>query len=170
MNLPVPTANAVTIAQTYGSWIQTGAICLSAIAAFFLILWTQRIACRRATLDLIMHQESDLGQIKERRSFIDLRDKGNLLQYAALDKASSVEAASIRATLNRYELVAIGISRKTLDAKLYLRWCRTTLAKDWIACKPFVMQLRQNGGRNTFYCEFETLARKWAEKAEKTQI
>jgi hypothetical protein len=167
MELPVPSQNAIAIAQTYGLWIQTGAICLSALAAVLLILWTQRVASRRATLDLMMLEQSDPAHIEGRREFIELRNKGNLIQWIVADKTASKEAAVIRAALNRYELVAIGIARKTVDAKLYHNWCRTTLVSDWMACKPFIMQLRQNSGRNTYFCEFEKLALKWSNRSEK---
>jgi len=65
---------------------------------------------------------------------------------------------------------AIGIREKTLNGRLYKRWTRTTLVKDWIACKPFVMQLRQNTSTPTFFCEFERLAKKWANRSEREHI
>jgi len=72
--------------------------------------------------------------------------------------------------LNRYELLAIGVRTGALDAKFYRRWLRTTTVEDWIALKPFVTELRQQKKRNTFFCEFETLAKKWALNSEKEHV
>jgi Domain of unknown function (DUF4760) len=166
----VPSQNAIAIAQTYGLWIQTGAICISAVAALCLVIWTQRVASRRATLDLIMMEQSDPRYIRERRHFIRLRDQGNLVQWAPPANSDSVETAAIRAALNGYELVAIGIFQSTLNTKIYRQYCRTTLVKDWIACKPFIVQIRHATGNEKYFCEYEKLAKKWATKAERLHV
>lgn len=76
----------------------------------------------------------------------------------------------MRTALNRYEIIAIGIRESTLNGRLYKRWLRTTVVKDWIACKPFVMQLRQNTQTPSLYCEYEWLAKKWALPEEKAHV
>jgi hypothetical protein len=166
----IPSQDAVAIAQTYGIWIQTGAICLSAIAAIILIYWTKRVACRRATLDLIMSDETNSGQIEHRRKFIALREKGNLIQWLMPANVASDELATVRAMLNRYELVAIGIFEGSIDAKMYKRWCRTTYVADWLALRTFVMQLRHDTGNHKYFREYESLAKKWATKAERQKM
>lgn len=166
----VPSPEAVLIAQTYGLWIQTGAIVLSAVAAFALIIYSRKIACRRATLDLIMTEQSNDNQIKDRNHFINLRNKGQLVKWATADHAGTEESAIIRSALNRYELVAIGIKRNTVDGKLYKQWCRSTFIKDWTACKPFVAELRNSSKNKMFYSECEKLAKKWAKGAERDHV
>jgi hypothetical protein len=134
------------------------------------IRWNLRIARRRATLDLLMAEQSQEALIRERTNFVRLREDGHLAKWAEPTETASDNAAVIRATLNRYELVAIGIKQSAFDRALYKMWCRTTLVKDWMACKPFVMQLRQNSRVPTYFCEFEDLARRWANKAEKPHV
>lgn len=163
--MPEQTALEVT---NYGLWIQTGAIFVSAIGVIITLIWHKRIACRRATLDIVLTEQTDAQTVEQRTRFVRLRDDGHLAQWANPDKTSSDEAAVIRAALNRYELVAIGIRRGIIDEKSYKRWCRTTLVKDWIACKPMVMQIRQNASIPTYFCEFEALAKRWANKDERT--
>lgn len=152
-----------------GLWLQTGAICVSAIAAILLILWTRRVACRRATLDILMQEQTNGDLISERRRFIDLRDKGDrLVQWAG--QPSSAECATIRTVLNRYELTAIGIFCGAVDEALYKSWCRTTLVRDWTACKAFVTELRSTARNPKYFCEFEKLAGRWALPAERADI
>jgi len=117
-----------------------------------------------------MIEQTNADLIDNRKKFIKLRDAGHLVQWAAPDKSGSDEAALIRAALNRYELVAIGIFGGTVDGDLYKGWCRTTLVKDWIACKPFVVQLRQSTQTSTYFCEVEKLAKEWASASEKNHV
>ena len=153
--------------ENYGLCIQAGAIIISAIGVIITLLWSRNVARRRATLDILLSEQTDQGTLTIRTEFAKLRDAGHLAKWANPEETSSEQAEVIRSTLNRYELVAIGIRRGIIDGKSYKRWCRTTLVKDWTACKPFVTQIRQNQKTSTFFCEFETLARKWASKAEK---
>ncbi len=162
----LPTLTAEQIAN-YGLWIQTGAIVVSAVGVILTLVWTKNIACRRATLDIVLNEETDPRHIEKRTDFVKLRDVGNLAKWAEPANTTTDNSALIRAILNRYELVAIGIRQGTMDEKSYHRWCRTTLVKDWTSCKPFVMQLRHNAHTPTYYCELEALAKRWATKAER---
>lgn len=159
---PDPSALAL-----YGLCIQTGAIIVSALGVASIITWNVRIARRRATLDTLLNEQTHETSIKERTEFINLKRKGDLISWAASDRASAPEVETIRAVLNRYELVAIGIRKSTLDEALYKLWCRTTLVGDWRAMKPFVAEIRTLNSIPTLYCEFEALARKWANASEK---
>jgi hypothetical protein len=151
----------------YGLCIQTGAIIVSAGGVASIITWNVRIARKRATLDILLNEHTHEISIKERTEFIKLKKNGDLSSWASSDKANAPEVETIRAVLNRYELVAIGIRKSTLDEQLYKLWCRTTLVGDWRAMKPFVAQIRTLNSIPTLYCEFEALARKWANVSEK---
>lgn len=140
---------------------------MSLAGVVLVVSYNQKIARRRATLDLIMLHQSNDGIVKDRKRFIQLRDKAHLAQWAAPDKADSEEATVIKSVLNHYELVAIGVRQKTLHENIYKRWLRSGFVKDWIESKPFVVQLRQNTQNHKIYCEFESLARRWANKKEK---
>src|SRR5579862_2851556 len=95
--------------STYGLWIQSGAIVISAVGIIISNVVTRRVARRRATLDLIMQEESNPDLIKQRTEFVRLRDAGHLAQWANPEQTASDKTAVIRSVLNRYEMVAIGI-------------------------------------------------------------
>lgn len=156
--------------QNYGLWLQSGAIVVSFVGVIVMITWMRLIARRRATLDLVLAEESIPELIEQRTVFGQLRDAGHLAQWADPAKTTTQEAAVIRAILNRYEIIAIGIQKGTLDEKIYKKWCRTTLVKEWVACKPFVMQLRQNAQTPAYFCEVEKLARHWADNSERQHV
>lgn len=143
------------------------AIVASAIGVFVTVLWSKIVSCRRATLDIVLSEETDPAHVEQRTKFVILRDQGHLSKFADPENTHGEEASLIRAILNRYELVAIGVFSGTLDEKSYKRWCRTTLVKDWTCVKPFVMQLRHQQNAPSVYCELEKLAKKWANKQEK---
>jgi len=153
--------------QNYGLWLQSGAIFFSLMGVIIATRANRKIARRRATLDLIMTLQSNEFLVKQRQEFNALRDAGNIVQWAALDKASSPEQSTLRATMNRYELIAIGIKEKTIDGRVYKRYARSGVIQDWCACKPWVMQMRQNHSKPVYYCEVEALAKKWSTKAER---
>jgi hypothetical protein len=153
--------------QNFGLWLQSGAIVFSLVGVIIGIVANRRIARRRATLDLIMQDQTHQALVKLRQDFIALRETGNLVQWAAPAQAASAQQTTLRAIMNRYELIAIGISEKTLDRGVYRRYARTTLVKDWLACKPWVMQMRQNSNTPTYYCEIEKIAKKWAHNSER---
>lgn len=169
--VPSPvTALSTTDIQTYGLFFQGAAIVASAIG-LGLTLWTSRnIARRRATLDLLLMEQTDEAVIAQRRIYITARNSGALLTWAPKNQAETPEARAINATLNLYEFVAIGIKESTLDGDLYKRGYRTTLVKDWIALKPFVMEMRRLHDHPTFFCEYEELAKNWATPTEKPNV
>ena len=153
--------------RLYGLWIQSGAIVFSAIGVIVTVNRNKRIACRRATLDIVLKEQTDPEIVAQRTDFVKLRDAGHLSKWAGPDQTHSDEASVIRSILNRYELVAIGIKEGTIDEQSYKRWCRTTLVKDWIECKALVVQLRKNASIATYYIELEKLAKRWATKNER---
>lgn len=147
--------------------IQTGAIVVSAVGVIITIIWNNRVSRKRATLDMVMAEMMDPTQIDQRREFVKLRDAGNLVQYSTPEKSNSKEASYIGDTLNTYELIAVGIKQGILCEESYKSWARTTVVKEWVACKPFVAQIRHVAKVPTYYCEFEALATKWANATEK---
>jgi Domain of unknown function (DUF4760) len=155
--------------QNYGLWLQSGAIFLTFCGVIISAAVTRGVARRRATLDLIMGEESNELILTTRQKYLELRATGHMVQWADPTKASSDEAKILRSILNRYELIAIGIHKKTLNAALYKVFARTGVVRDWIACKPFVIQRRQSTSSPKLYIEFEKLAKKWASRDERSQ-
>jgi hypothetical protein len=150
--------------------LQSGAIVVSAIGIIISVIWSKVVAGRRATLDVLILEQTDLNHVEMRTQFVTLRDEGNLSKFADSSKTHGEGAQTIRAVLNRYELVAVGISSGSLDKKSYMKWCRSTLVKDWTFAKAFITQIRTNSANPEIYIEFEKLAKKWATKEEKSHI
>ncbi len=160
----------VRFSQSYGLWIQTGAIFVSAAIALIAIVYSRRIASKRTSIDLLLHEETDGLYAKQVSEFNRIIRAGNIIQFLAADKLSGDEVTIIRNVLNRYELLAIGIFEKSINENIYKRWTRSRLVDDWIKCKPFIMEIRRQTERQTIYCEFEKLARKWADKRERDRV
>ena len=114
-------------------------------------------------------EQTTAEMTEQRRKFVELREKGNLEQWATKEKLASPEAALIRAVLNIYELVAIGIDKHTLDKKIYRNWYRTSLVKDWITLKNFV-RVYQMEHNPKLFCNYEDLARRWANENERKHV
>jgi Domain of unknown function (DUF4760) len=152
--------------QLYGLWVQTGAIVVSVVGAWITLANNARIGKRRATLDLILIEQTSPQMLDGRQKFNRLRNQRMLVKWADPEQSASDEAIAINAMLNRYEIVAIGIAESTLNERIYKKWIRSSFVYDWIESKPYVMQLRHTRSHPTLFCEFEALAKKWAIKDE----
>jgi len=130
------------------------------------IFYASVISGKRATFDLILSELLDPRQVELRNKFTTLRDARNLEQYACSPKAGTEDASIIVANLNVYEMIAVGISKGTIDSKSYKAWARTAFVKDWQECKAYVSVLRKEANVPSYYCEFEKIAKKWATTEE----
>ena len=113
----------------YGPFIQVGAIIVSAIGVVWTISRNTRIARRRATLDLLINEQTHETTIKYRTDFEAIREGGNVLQWVAPANLKICQIEIIRSSLNRHELLAIGIRGRALNSKIYKRWFRTGLVR-----------------------------------------
>jgi hypothetical protein len=154
----------------YGLWVQAGAIIISAVGVVLTILHNGKVARRRATLDFLFMEQSTAFLRRYRRHFVVIKEKGNLAQWAAKDQRSTEEALIVGSTLNKYELLAIAMKNRALDESIYKMYLRTGVVGDWIACKPYVMEVRNQRGNHTLYCRFQDLAAKWAQGDEVPRV
>lgn len=151
----------------YGSDIQSGAVVLSAIAAFWVIYSARQNARRRNTMDLILHQESDRDLIEARAKFNELKaGTVKLATYASPEQKNSDHAQTIRKVLNLHELTAVAIEEGVIDERVYRRWFNTTYIKDHEAAEWYIVEARKTYDNPKAFCEFERTALRW--KADKS--
>jgi hypothetical protein len=151
-----------TFWQTYGSDIQSGAVVLSAIAAFVLILSARNNARKRNTMDLILHHESDRDLIQARTDFNELKAGDvKIATYGKPAQRNSKQAETIRKVLNLHELTAVAIEEGVIDERVYRRWFNTTFIKDFEATEAYLAEARKTYGNPKAFCEFERLSRRW---------
>lgn len=148
--------------HTYGSDIQNGAVVLSAIAAFYIIADARRTAKRRATLDLILHQESDTDLIEERTNFNNIK-AGDIKpsSFGKPDRKGTPEAETIRKILNIHELTAVAIQERVMDECVYRRWFNGTYIADYEATKDYIVEARKTYSNPKVFREFEETAVRW---------
>ncbi|UIP07129.1 DUF4760 domain-containing protein [Erythrobacter sp. SDW2] len=148
--------------HTYGSDIQSGAVVLSAIAAFAIIRSTRQNGRRRNTMDLILHQESDRDLIEARAAFNELKaGEVKLATYAKPETKNSEQAQTIRKILNLHELTAVAIEEGVIDERVYRRWFNTTYIKDYVAVEAYILEARRTYENPKAFCEFEKMAKRW---------
>jgi hypothetical protein len=150
--------------HTYGSDIQNGAVVLSAIAAFWVIAESKATARRRATMDLILHQESDKELIAERIAFNAIKSGTvKVATFASNESRNSSEFSAIRKILNLHELTAVAINEGVIDERVYRRWFNTTYVADYEATKNFIRDARITYDNEAAFSEFEQTAIRWKE-------
>jgi Domain of unknown function (DUF4760) len=107
------------------------------------ILNARDLARNKATLDLIEKRESTDHYRSINQTFSRLR---KTVGFAHLnDPTTEADVGDRQAVvdyLNHYEMVAIGIERKLLDATLYRRWMEGAYVRDWNAAVGWVQRER----------------------------
>jgi hypothetical protein len=148
--------------NTYGSDIQSGAVVLSAIAAFWAINSARQNGRRKNTLDLILHQESDGDIIDARGRFNELKAGTTKLETYGSDAEKNTEQAqTIRKILNLHELTAVAIEEGVIDERVFRRWFNTTYIKDFEATKAYIAKARKTYQNDRAFIEFERAALRW---------
>ncbi|MEM7741701.1 MAG: DUF4760 domain-containing protein, partial [Pseudomonadota bacterium] len=117
---------------------------------------------QRATIDFVERCLWNSEYIKSRQEFIQLRDDPDrpIDVWARADMSNRAELSVIRASLNEYELVAVGIINGLYDEAIYREYWRGTLLADWQCCRLFVLKVRDVVGPGV-YSNFENLAEAW---------
>lgn len=153
------------MASNYGPWISAGAVFVSASVAVLAIHHNQKVARRRATIDLVLSQKSNDELMAARKWFLKMHEDGNsFTTFACKEKIGTPEHDNILTVLNYLEFVATGIREKAFDEAVYKRVQYSTLVRDWNALKAFVTEFRNSRGRPTLFQEFEWLGERWKRK------
>lgn len=123
-----------------------------------------RIASLRSMLQFATEHEvhSEYWAQTRRKAEELLKGDGHDIEYwkTEIEKGGS-DVPTIRAFLNHYELVAIGIEKKIIDEPFYSEWGRTLLVSHWKMSEKFVEAFRQVTKQRSGLKKFEELAKKW---------
>lgn len=151
-----------SIAQNYGPLITSGAILFSAAVAVGAMIYNGRMARKRATIDLMLHQREDSRLVEAKKKVRQLHESNTqFLKYALTENSGTAENEAILMVLNNHEFVASGIREGAFEEMTYKRsWCHV-LIRDWDALSTFVTEFRKSRQRPTLYKEFEWLATRW---------
>ena len=154
-------AGFVTFWQTYGPIITGGAVVVSACLGIAVLLANRAIARRRATLDIILHIESDGDLIEARNRFTEIKKSDvRSSTYGKQDKRASDESEAIRTILNINELVAVSIQEGVIDERVFRRWFNSAFIDDYKSMTGYIEETRKWKNGHIFK-ELETLANRW---------
>jgi len=156
------------LGESVGFWVQTGAFLFSAFGAIAIIYNNSHQAKKRATVDLVLHENQNERLIKSKRRVTELHEgRHNFTQLACCEKLETEEDNEhILAVLNNYEFIASGIKEGAFDEEIYKRMKRSLAIKHWDALSAYIAELRRTTQREKLYVEFEWLVGRW----KKSQI
>jgi Domain of unknown function (DUF4760) len=120
------------------------------------------IARKRATLDLILHIESDGDLLKARNDFITLKkghERSNV--WGTEDKSDTDQAKTARTVLNINELVAVSIREKVIDEKVFRRWFNRAFISDYQSMTGYIEEVRKYKKNPAIFKELEEISKKW---------
>jgi hypothetical protein len=152
--------------QIYAAVLQTITIILTGIGIVASIVWNRIVNRRRTTVDMILAEQTKPELLEFRRTFLKMLLDGGWEAIVADGTRIALELVPIISTLNRYEITAIAIREGAIDERIYKTYWRDGVVRDWIRSRKLVDARRQATEIPTSWCEFESLARRWATPAE----
>ncbi|MDG2957003.1 DUF4760 domain-containing protein [Bisgaard Taxon 10/6] len=155
------------LGESYGFWIQTGAVVLSALMAVLAIHHNGRMARKRTTIDVLLQENQDVELREAKFAVFNLaRDNENsfVVIYFQEKEQQSERYKQITMLLNRYEFIAQSIRNKAFEEKIYKQMQYTSITSMWDRLCPLVYEIRRKQNNKTFYQEFEWLAKRWKKK------
>ena len=138
----------------------------SALVALIVFNYTRRVNRRRATLDMVLKTFMDDAGRERYKKFKTLmeRDRNpadalDILAFA--DPASPVtdDREILRAQINEYELIALGIRRNLFDERMYKLWFQNQFMRDFESLAEFIALVREK--RPSVFCEYVWLYTRW---------
>lgn len=147
--------------ESYGFWIQTGAIFISAVGAVAVIYYNGKQARIRALIDLIVQQKMDSELIESTRTVYALKGNGGKLTDHIADE--SPERKAILKVLNNQEFICVGIRMGAFDEKVYKQMQCTNVLRLWSVAAGFIHEMREKDGKKTIFQDFEKLALRWTD-------
>lgn len=150
------------LGETWGFWIQTGALFVSALWALWTIKVNGSMAKKRALIDLIIQQKSDQSLIDATQLVYKLAENGKKL--STLVEEDTAERKAILKVLNNQEFIAAGIRMGAFDESVYKQMQCSNVLKLWSAAAGFVHEIRRVDKLETLFQDFECLALRWRVK------
>ncbi|MCV6612656.1 MAG: DUF4760 domain-containing protein [Amphritea sp.] len=151
--------------ETLGFWIQTTAIILTALFAAWAVISARQMTRKKNAADVIFHSKSDTSLRTGIKTIMRLNSDKDVdiskYAYDSDEERHAAEAGSIRYVLNYYEYIAVGIKRGIYDEKILKDSSYSTMTSMYEFCEPYIQSVRRVNARNTTWCEFERLAKKW---------
>jgi hypothetical protein len=156
--------------QLYAAILQTITIIISGAGIIAGIAWNRILTRRKATIDMLLAEQTKIELLEIRRDFMNVVTKDKLKDLINPRSWLTKESFSLISTLNRNELTAIGINAGIIDAHITREYWRRPLVGDWIRCKVYVEAVRRENSNPAFCSEFEKLALQWATGEEMQKI
>jgi hypothetical protein len=150
--------------------IQSITIVVTGICLIAGIIWNRIVTRRRATIDMLLQELTNMDLLKMRGAFLEMTRSEKYVDYCTQETWYSLEALPLVSVLNRYETVAIGVAEGIIDKNIYRRYWRSGLIRDWTRCKRGVLMQRANFNNPKLFIEFEALALRWATAEERRTI
>lgn len=153
--------------ESHASGIQALFVSLSAISALY-IYWSNSRSQRRFALLTVLVKKQDDGVIADigKRVRKLYSENGNSLK-TFVDRDDD-DRKAILTLANHYELMAIAVHKGAFDEETYKSMEYTTVIRNWNILKDFIEESRTQHGNQTWFQDFEKLAKRWKDKPLKT--
>lgn len=147
------------LGETWGFWLQTGALFISALSAVAIIYYNGKQARLNALINLIVQQKTDNDLIEATRQTNALHAKGE--PWTRHLSPDCDERKHILMVLNNQEFIAVGVRLRAFDERTYKQMQCTNVLRLWEASEGFIVEIRKERKKDTLFQDFERLAKRW---------
>lgn len=153
--------------ESHAAGIQALFVSLSAVSALY-IYWSNCRSQRRFALLTVLVKKQDDGTISAVSKRVrDLYNKNGKSLKAFVNNDDD-NRRDILTLANHYELMAIAVHKGAFDEETYKSMEYTTVIRNWNILKDFIEESRTQHGNQTWFQDFEKLAKRWKDKPLKT--
>jgi hypothetical protein len=152
-------SNCSNIIQTS---IQDYFIFTSVIVAISTIYFSHLSAKKRAVLDYVIKEQSDVELTKAKETLQVLHQaEDDIANFANDEHKGSKESKAILKILSSYEFICAAIHSGAFHEGMYKKIYHTRAITDYNGLKGFIIKLRTSRKQQTLFQEFEKLGIRW---------
>ncbi|MDT0576783.1 DUF4760 domain-containing protein [Croceicoccus sp. F390] len=140
---------------------------ISALVAFIAFWHARKVTRRRATLDMVLKTFVDEDGQSRYAAFKIIMHRYNgdseqldIMGFADPNCPPSDDRQTLRAQLNEYELISLGIRKRLFDEKLYKLWFQDQFQRDYRSLEKYINKVREQ--RPSVFCECVWLYKRWS--------
>ena len=157
----------ITWIETHAQGIQTFFVSLSALSALF-IYWRNSVRQRRIALVSMIMQHANDEKVKAANKMVRKLYNDNNKTLVQFIDADGEERRAILTVANHYEFMCVAIRHGAFDEKTYKALEFSNLVKNWIMLESFIKAARAEHSNQTWFQDFERIAKKWQNSPLKT--
>ncbi|KQN63621.1 DUF4760 domain-containing protein [Erwinia sp. Leaf53] len=147
--------------------ISSGAVLAGLVVAGITIVYNIKTSKKSQTSVFFAESRHDIKYLEGQHTLSHIHNSGKSFrsyifpQGPDLTDEEKADRIKIQYCLNFYERLAVSVKNGSYHEQMIKEVFYSSIVKNFEYSEPFIKALREKQGRNSYYQEFEWLAKKW---------